>query len=240
MTIIHQVSGQSAVVNSTLNEIKNFQISSLNTLSRAFNNLRDEVYGHFFRSQTTLRVARQSVYSVASKFPFYQLNDTMRTSLVSRLSSIVNDCMDPTISFLQIDSMSQYFNFMTDQKTLSEQAFASAAAQLQELTTLVQGINNDDCVRGLGLTARRLGTEYNPIITAITDCVRNATSLYRPPTNDFTRVHLVALPYINRMGTDLGNCGSNAVGNAGTNNQCIDRFLAKYCANDSCKTCSTM
>lgn len=211
-------------------------MSSIASLSRPYNNLRDDLYGHFFRSQTTLRLARQTLFSTASKFPYYQLNDTMRASLVKKLSTIINDCVDPTIDYVQKTSMLPFFDFATDASTPIEAGLSIVSTQLQDLTTAVQATSNSTCLKNQDVTSRRLSASYSAVIDAELACIRNASAEYRPPINEFTRVHFVALPYITRINTELMLCS-----NRNNTDSCVDEFLTKFCDDEArCKVCTTM
>jgi hypothetical protein len=251
------VQGQSATINSTLADIKSFQTASVTTTSRAFNALFTEVYGHFFRSQNTLRLARQSVFTASSRFPVHTLTEDTRKNLVTLLSSLFTKSMDPTIDFLQKESMLRFYNYDKDESTPIERTFKAIAPQLEELSDAVSNTTNDACLRRENIN-RRLPNEYSAIISAINDCTRNASAVYRAPINEFTRLHFDALPLITRIGagksykysdilrrftnknsTDLLACANN-----GANREsCVVRFLKTYCddtANETCKTGSTM
>lgn len=231
----YQVSGQSAVVNATLKEIQNFETTVLSSLSRPFNVLRDDVYGHFYRSQNTLRIARQNLFSIASKFPFFALSDETRQNLVKRLTAILINIIDPTVDYLQKDSMLSYFNFMVDPMTSIEAAVKQAEPKLQELRDAIKNVTDEACLKKVDINARKLTASLNPAIAAINDCTRNASALYRAPINEFTRVHFTALPFINRMSMDLSQCS-----NGNTKEACSVTFLTKYCEEDSCGVSSTM
>lgn len=205
----------------------------MGSLSRSYNNLRDEIYGHFFRSQNTLRVARQSLFSTASKFPFYQLTDSTRQNLVKRLEAIIDDCIDPTIDFVQKKAILGFYNF-EEGKTQIETAWSGAHEQIQNLTDAVKAVTDDVCLENKSVSNRRLSIDFNPLTTAINDCTRNASALFRDPINSFTRVHLLAQPLINRMSTDLTFC---ATGNK--HEDCVSKFLLRYCE-ETCKVCPTM
>jgi hypothetical protein len=231
---ITQVLGQSSTVNSTVNEILRFQASTASSLSQPFNSLRDDVYGHFYRSQVTLRQARQSLFSRAQKFPYHRLSAETRQSLVKRITEILIDVIDPTVDYLQKNSMLRYYNFMTDEMSPIEKALKPMSTQLEDLIKTVQG-GNDSCTNKESITVRRLDREYSSYVGSINSCIREAFSAYRQPISEFTRVHFTALPYIGRILNDLGGCD-------GGNNQdaCIKNFLIKYCAEDTCKVSSTM
>lgn len=210
----------------------------MTTSSRAYNSLFNEVYGHFFRSQNTLRTARQNVFTAAEKFPYHTLTADSRKSLIELLSALTEKHIDPTVDFLQKDSMLKFYNYAKDESTPVEKTLKVVAPQLEELKTAVSKTSNDNCLRRENIN-RRLPTEYNAIITAINDCTRSASMMYRSPINEFTRVHFAALPVISRIGSDLTNCGNN-----GANREsCVVKFLKTYCidaADETCKTGSTM
>lgn len=227
------VHGQSAAINSTLNDIRNFQLSAVDSLTNSWNTLRDDVYGHFFRSQSTLRLARLALSSAASKFPYNHLSNETRQNLVNNLTSIIIDCIDPTVDYLQKNSTLRYFNFMNDSETPIERAF-NVSGQLQELSNAILASNDSECFRRENI-GRRLSNEYSALISAINDCTRNASATYRAPINEFTRVHFAALPLITRLGVSLNQCA-----NGNNREACIVRYLAANCAGDSCKTCSTI
>lgn len=226
-------------MNSTIAEIQAFRTSSLNSLTRSFNSLRDDVYGHFFRSQTTLRIARMQLFSTASKFPYYLLSNTTRVQLVNRLSYIINNCTDPTIDYLQKDSMLRYSNFMG--LTPIETALEPLTSQLELLETALRAVNDSDCFSKLTvINQRRLNADFSPFTNAVGDCIRVANQQYRQPINEFTRVHFIALPLINRINNDLSQCAN--IQNANRREPCVtSNFLEKYCEDDSkCPYCSTM
>lgn len=229
-----QVESQSATTNSSINEIKRFQTSIANTLTQPFNSLRDDVYGHFYRSQTTLRQARQGLFSRAQRFPYYRLDTEKRQNLVKRLTEILEEVIDPTVEFLQKQSMLRYFNFMKDDSSPIEKALSPMNKQLEELIETMRG-TNDTCLNKEMITVRRLSRSYSAYESAINSCIREAFVAYRQPISEFTRVHFVALPFIARIQTDLGGCEGGSSQNA-----CIENFLKKYCNEDSCKVESTM
>lgn len=179
-------------------------------------------------------MARQNLFSIASKFPFYQLTDGKRQNLVTRLTSIINDCIDPTVDFVQKKAILGYFDFQADGDTQIETAWSGAHAQIQNLAEMVKTVTDDKCLENESVSNRRLAIDYNPLTTAINDCTRNASALYRDPINNFTRVHFLALPLINRMSSDLNFCA-----NGNRQEECISKFLLRYCE-ATCKVCPTM
>lgn len=152
-----------------------------------------------------------------------------------KLTTLITTCIDPAIDYIQKDSMVSFYNFMMDASTPVETGFKVVATQLQDLATVVQGAS-DDCLKKQGISARRITMEYDGVIKVASDCIRNASASYRAPINEFTRVHFVALPLINRINSDVNQCA-----NGNKNDQCVAAFLAKYCDDASkCKDCATM
>lgn len=194
-----------------------------------------DVYGHYFRSQNTLRRARQNLFTVASRYPYYTLNAETRQKLVKTLTALLVNCIDPTVEYLQKESMLPFFDFMKDDSTAIEKGFKGVATQLEKLSAAVSNSSNDACLIKENIS-RRLPNEYNALVSAINECTRNITIVYRPTINEFTRLHFIALPLINRISTELNQCDNN-----GNNREsCVVKFLTTYCEDDSCKVCSTV
>ncbi|CRL03425.1 CLUMA_CG016348, isoform A [Clunio marinus] len=232
---------------SALNEIKSFETSTLSSLMRPVNILRDEVYGHFFRSQNVLRLARENLFSTASKFPYYQLEPEVRQNMVKRLSTIINECIDPTVDYLQKNAILPYFNFMSDEKTPVESSFEPVMTQLEGLKAIIESSDKNSCLRSANINSRRLTTRYNSVINAVNSCTRSASMTYRAPITEFTRLHFAALPLVNRMNTELNQCTSILASTLGTEsnsertNECLKAYLEKYCEDEEqCKVCSTI
>lgn len=204
-------------------------------MSRSFNALFMDVYGHFFRSQNTLRLARQNIFTAASRFPYQSISTETRQKLTKTVTALLTTCIDPTIDYLQKDSMLRFFNFMKDVNTPIENGFKAVVTQLGAISAAVSNTTNDSCLRKENIN-RRLPTEYSALIAAINDCTRNSSTTYRAPINEFTRVHFAALPLLNRIGTELNQCSNN-----GNNREsCVVKFLMTYCEDESCKVCSTV
>lgn len=230
-----QVQGQSASVNITLGDIESLKKAALTSISRPFNALRDDVYGHFFRSQGTLRVARQAIFSTASVFPYYLLTEDTRNLLMANMTKLLTECADPTIDYLQKDSMLRFYNFMTDATTPIEKALQPAIDQLNTLEEDLKAATDQSCLAKVRIAQRQIQTAYNSFIDAVNDCTRQASQAYRQPINEFTRVHFIALPLMNKINRELSACNSNNV-----KDSCVLNFLSKLCAEDTCKVCSTM
>jgi hypothetical protein len=182
-----------------------------------------------------LRAARQNIFAAASKYPYYSLTTETRTKLVKTLTALLNTCIDPTVEYLQKDSMLGFFNFMKDENNAIEKSFKLAATQLQEVSSAVSNSSDDDCLRRENIN-RRLPNEYITYLTAIIVCTRNISIEYRTPINEFTRAHFLALPLLNRISTELNRC----VNNGSNRESCVIKFLATYCEDETCKVCSTV
>lgn len=210
-------------------EIQTFRIQALNSISQPFTTLQADVYGHFHRSQTTLRTARQDVYRAAEIFPFFRLTSENRRNLVELLNNLIYKVIDPTVDYIQKTSMDKYFQFNVDAKTSVENTFAAAESQLEALKS--------EC-SGSKVTSRQLTTEYTSFTSAINECTRLISSKYRAPINEFTRVHFIALPLINRIDRDLRACMNPL--SIGRIEQCVTDFNTRYCQEESCTTNPTM
>lgn len=222
------------MVNETINDVQEFQYSTLAGWSRSFFVLRDDVFAEILRSQATLRLSREALITAGTRFPYYRLNETVRPGLVMRLTTILGMCVEPTLKYLQIDSMSEFYNFMTDARTPVENAFEPASKILQNLVSTIRK-SSDACLRKVNLTPRALTREFNQFINAGNDCIRNATTLYRSHENDFARAHVAALQLLTRLTAELVPCAN------GNSNQCVERYLKKYCEDETtCKVCLTM
>ncbi|KAG5676849.1 hypothetical protein PVAND_006656 [Polypedilum vanderplanki] len=212
-------------------EVKNFRNQAIGNIIQQFNNLQSDVYGHFHRSQTTLRIARQNLYMSASNFPYYRLEkDTTRKELTALLGSIIYNIIDPTVDYVQKTSMDKFFMFNSDTAPNVEQAFSTADSQLNALATM----NCSDST----VSSRKLMSEYSDFIFAINNCTRVIFQKYRAPINEFTRVHFIALPLINRLNRDLNACTSilNRVGVEA----CIIEYLKNNCQEENCKVNPTI
>lgn len=207
--------------------INNFKTSSLVSLQRSFNTLRDDVYGHFFRSQNTLRLAREDLNSNGAKFAYYRLTSDTRQKLAAWLKNVVQTCIDPTIQYLQINAMDRYYNVYSEPMTPIEQTFQPVVSQLSELITAVQAATDSACLNKENINGQKLSNAYNPMINAIDGCTRNASSQYRAPINEFTRIHFVALPFIARMSLQLQLCNSVLSGNDASREVCVLNFVSE-------------
>lgn len=204
-------------------------MQALNSVQQPFNNLQGDVYGHFHRSQTTLRIARQNLFQTASSFPYYRLPSDKRKSLVKLLDTLIYGVIDPTVEYVQKASMDQYYSFNHDEKTPVEDAFSAADSQLSAMSS--------ECGVTLDITSRKLLNEYSPFISSINDCTKTMSQHYRAPINEFTRVHFVALPLINRLNRDLSSCVGGLSGRDRIE-PCVTEFLTKNC--EECQVSSTM
>lgn len=137
------------------------------------------------------------------------------------------------MDYLQKDSMLNYFNFMEDETSPIENM--QIAKSLEELKDAVRTATDDACIKKLNINNNKLTSSFKEATSAVNDCNRNASVMYRAPINEFTRVHFIALPFINRMNNDLNQCS-----NGNNREACTIKFLAKYCEDDSCKVSSTM
>lgn len=231
---IFQAAGQSAIVNTTLDEIKKFEDSTLTTLSRYFKVLRGGVSAYFTRSQNTLIVSRQSLFSTALDFPYHQLSDETRQNLVKMLASVLTSCIDPTVEHLRSETTFVYFNFTQSASSPIENALKDFRSQLNVLTNSVKTAT-EDCLMQIDVKSGSLTSTYNPLTNAINACSRYATASNRLPLLEFTRLHYAALNMVNRMNLDLNLCG-----NGNKKEECVLNYLKENCVKDLCKVCTAL
>lgn len=199
-------------------------MTALSNVNQQFNNLFNDVYGHFHRSQTTLRIARQNLYTSASTFPYYRLSEDARKNLTALLGSLIYTVIDPTVESVQKTAMTKMYAFNTDENNVVEQALSAVDTQLSALQSM-----SENCTAGV--TSRKLTAEYANFISAINNCTRFVSQKAREPINEFTRVHFVALPAINRAVRDINTCSSNA----NRIDTCVVEFFKNYCQGSGCK-----
>lgn len=197
--------------------------------------LRADVSGYFTRSQNTLRLSRQNLFSASVDFPYHHLSDATRQNLAKRLASIMTTCIDPTVDYMQNDSMFVYFNFMKSANSPIETALEGFLIQLNELSDAVKATTDSDCLIKQDVKSRLLTAAYNNLTTAINVCTRDSATSNRGPISEFMALQLTALTFITRLNLDLNICAS---GNR--KEECAVNFLKEYCEEDSCKVCSTM
>jgi hypothetical protein len=195
----------------------------LNSIVPPFKNLENDVYGHCHRSQNTLRLARQNLFTSAQNFPYYKLTEETRTSLISLLNELITNIIDPTITYIQKNSMDKFYTFSGDSgSTVVEQTFDAAFTQVTSMTA--------ECKTKV--TARSLMQEYGPYLNLINACTRSVSQYFRPPINLFTRRHFQALPKIGDVTRDLNQCSNS---NNNRIEPCSVDFMKKYCQDESCK-----
>lgn len=125
---------------------------------------------------------------------------------------------------------------MTDEGTPIEVALKAEIDQLTELEKQIGAVTDNQCFDKIKISSRKISSAYDPFTKALSDCTKNASSTYNAQIREFTRVHFVALPLINKINGDLSSC------NSGNVTGCItDKFLTRYC-NDAttCTACATM
>jgi hypothetical protein len=204
-------------------------VQAINSIQQPFNNLMMDVYGHFARSQNTLRGARQDLFRAAENFPYYRLSSEKRKSLITLLDSLIYNVIDPTVDYVQRTSMQRFYAFNTDEKTPVEEAFSAADSQLAAMSS--------ECAKQSDLSARKLMGEYQGFISSINDCTKAMNQQYRAPIGEFTRVHFNALPLINKIHRELSGCSG---ANDKNFDKCVTDFMTKHCQSDKCQTNGVM
>lgn len=154
---------------------------------------------------------------------------------MANMTKLLTDCADPTIDYLQKDSMLRFYNFMSDESTPIEKALQPAIDQLNTLEEDLKAATNQSCLSKVRIVQRQIQNAYNNFTDAVNNCTKQANQAYRAPINEFTRLHFTALPLMNKVNRELSACDTNNV-----KDSCVLNFLSKLCAEDTCKVCSTM
>jgi len=178
-----------------------------------------------------LTAARQNLYSAASTFPFFRLSAENKQNLTEVLSALVYDIIDPTLESVQKSAMTKFYAYNSDPQTVTEQAFSAVDTQLNALATLPANCTT-------GVTSRKLTAEYANYTNGINNCTKFVSQKFRDPITEFTRVHFVALPLINRIVRDLNQCSGGL--NVNRIDTCVTNFDNTYCQTDTCKVNPTM
>lgn len=166
-----------------------------------------------------------------STFPYFRLTAEDRKSLTDILVSLVYKTIDPTIESVQRAVMNKLYDASTDSETVVETAFGAVDNQINTLKTMSEKCTSD-------VTSRKLTSEYSNYISAINGCTRLVSQKFRDPISEFTRVHFVALPLMQKIVRDLNSCSSSF--NINKIDTCVADFIKAYCQDESCKVNSVM
>lgn len=231
-----QVPGQSAAVTAVVNAISTFRISNLNTLSNQYNNLRDDVYGHFFRSQNIINDAQNNLFNAGQKIPYYAIPDTtVRNNLSGNITSFMELCTRPTIQYLHESAILPLFKFTENNTTPMEIAFQPITEVLERLSAAVSGITDDSCLNALRINAARLRSLFGNASNQINGCIRTTFTAYRTPINLFTSMHFSTLGQLNTLVNDVQSCSSVF----SNRTACAIRVSDGLCSTPTETTCQT-
>lgn len=172
--------------------------------------MRDEIYGHFLRSQNSLRAAGDQVFSAAQRFPYFALSNETRDALSSNITFFLRNCSKPTNDYLGRNATLPMFDYTTNNTSPIEIAFKPVKDILDQIIAVASSVNIDtQCLRTIGLGFSRFERTFTAVVNYINQCTRLLSLTYRPAITEFTRLHFVALPVVNRLATDLNSCASN-------------------------------
>lgn len=219
--------------------LNSFGFTQLNGLTSNFNNLRDEIYGHFFRSQNQLRSAGDQLFSAGQRFPYFSVSDQSRDAISQGISALLETCSKPTTDFLGRQSTLPLFNYPANSTSPIENAFKPVSEIIKQLDEAVGQVVDTSCLRALNINVGRLQQLFGGVTNAINGCIRTLSANFRSSINDFTQTHFQALPQIQRLFNDLQACSQSSINNR---ESCAIRIGKAACAtSDSvCTICTNL
>jgi hypothetical protein len=214
--------------------IISFRNSNLNTLTNTFNNLRDDVYGHFYRSQNIIDDVQNNLFSAAQKFPYYSLNDaSTRNQLTGNVTNFINNCTLPTIQYFNENAIVPFFNFTANNTSPMEIAFKPVSDALDSILSEVTQATNETCLNSLRINSSKLRNLFGNAANQINGCVRTTFTAYRAPINQFTNMHFTAYGQITSIVNDFQSCSSTS----GNRTACAIRLSTLLCSSPTESTC---
>lgn len=214
--------------------IISFRNSNLNSLTNAFNNLRDDVYGHFYRSQNIIDDVQNNLFSAAQKFPYYSLNDAAtRDQLTGNVTNFINNCTLPTIQYFNENAIVPFFNFTANNTTPMETAFKPISDALDNILTAVSQATNESCLNSLRINSGKLRSLFGNMANQINGCVRTTFTAYRAPINQFTNMHFTAYGQLSSIVNDFQSCSSTS----GNRTTCAIKLSTLLCSSPTESNC---
>lgn len=153
-----------------------------------------------------MRLARSTLFATASSFPYFSLTNDTKTDLKGNLTNILNNCLDPTIEYLQKDALTSFFSLSNDTRTPIEHALQPGFEQLNVLEEAIRSADNQTCLAAVNVNTLNLTATYANFTNGIDACTTNASASYRRPIADFVQANFVALPVTTGMNLNLAGC----------------------------------
>lgn len=228
---IDNVSCQSTsqAIVSIQNTIRDYNTSSLTSLSNQYNALRDDVYLYFTTAHTLIRDIQNNMFGTVQRFPFHLLTDAAaRDVLATNMSSFFEECTRPTLQYLELTSIMPFFDFAANNTTPMEMAFYPVSDSINQIYAALDEVTTS-CAQVQQLL--RLGdTTLRPIfenfVNKIRGCIRTAFTAYRSPLSQFISTQTNAVIQLNRIIAALQTC----VFTLGDKNLCVINLSEDFCS----------
>lgn len=232
----------SPAIVSIQNALRDYNISTLNSLSVQYNALRDDVYLYYSTAHTILKDIQNNMFGTVQKFPYHLLSDpAARNNLAQNMSSFFANCTRPTLQYLELTSVTPIFNFTSNNTTPAEAAFFPASDSINQIYAALNGITKScpaiQQIIRLGDTTLR--TTFDNFVNKIRGCIRTAFTAYRSPLTLFVSTQTSAVIQLNRIIAALQICALTAF----DKNLCVVNLSADYCAtpaSSQCEACGTV
>jgi hypothetical protein len=219
--------------------LNSFGVTQLNGLTSNFNNLRDEIYGHFYRSQNQLRSSGDQLFSAGQRFPYFALTDATRAEVSQGISTLLQQCSKPTTDFLGRQSTLPLFDYPNNSTSPIEAALKPVTDKIKEINDQVAKVTDIPCLRSLQINSGRINSLFNSVTNAVNGCIRTLSTNVRSSINDFTSAHFQALPAVNRLYNDLQAC---AIASNQNRESCAMKIGRAVCTDEdpACVVCNSL
>lgn len=232
-----KVSGQSATLTTITSAISTYRVSVLSSLTTPFNNLRDDMYGHFYRSQNIIDDIQNNLFSAGQRFPYFVLTKSVRDNLSGNITDFMNKCTRPTIQYLHENAIIPLFDYTSGNNTTPmENAMKPISDILDRIQTAATQATNDTCLAALGINNARLRTVLSAAVTQISGCVTSTFTTLRTPVNAFVTQHFTAFRLFNTVVNSFQSCTSFFTTNR---TACVINITPSLCSTPTETTCTT-
>lgn len=217
-----------------------FKINSLNVLTAQYNLLRDDIYGHFYRSQTIIGDVANTLYSTGQRMPYYSItNATIRDYLSSNITNFLMNCTRPTIQYLRENAIIPLFNFTANNTSPMEVAYQPIDDTSNSILAAIALATNETCLRSININNERFRTLFSAATSKIGSCLTSTYLSIRSSVNTFIGMHFAAWSQLTSLVANVVGCTSLFVNRTA----CAITVSPTLCSMPTatqCTTCGTM
>lgn len=204
--------------------------------------MRDDVYRAFNNANNVLRQIRNNLFNSVQKFPYHVLSNTgARDFFTVNVTNFLDNCMKPTLDYLEINSVLPIFNFSSDSTTPVEGAFKPVSDSISQIYTALDVLTRA-CIRLSQLM--RVGDPYirptyENFLNKIRACISTTQTAYRSPLATFLRTQNSLVNTLNRVVATVQACAITL----GDRNLCVINLSFDFCTNESpteCEICGKL